>query len=258
MKTRNKALVLAAVAACALALTGCGERVVETEAPQTEAKTEAVTEAVIVKVTEAPTEKPTEPPTEKQTEAPTETETQPRNLTPEEEVAEETLFDSYKSMYANDDVNIRTAPDTTADNVISSYTKFDEVTVIGETPNWYKILNGGEEGYIRKDFASATYEEAASKVAANTPAETQAEVTQENAQAEVQTVSGSESVAGYADSFPLLIAKDANLRASASENGEVVDVINSNTQVTALGETDQWYQVDYNGTVGYVNKSVVG
>jgi uncharacterized protein YgiM (DUF1202 family) len=51
---------------------------------------------------------------------------------------------------------------------------------------------------------------------------------------------------------------DANLRSAASEVSDVVGVLNAGTQVTIVGEADRWYQVNYNGSSGYINKNLVG
>jgi len=264
MDIRRRVITALLIGGVAAALSGCGERAAETEkqtekqtqAPvQTEAATEAaeeVTEAIVVIQTEAPTEAVTEAVTEKMTEA--------RVLTSDEEAAEESELTDSKTYYAVDDINVRETPDTdTQDNIISSYEQGDEVTVTGETPNWYKVSKDGMEGYVYKTFLSET------AVDPKTDEERAAAYEQLAEQAEQSDQSGSSAsssdnsdVNAYAESFSILIADDANLRASAAENADVIDVIPANTTVTALGETGNWYQVDYNGTIGYVSKGLVG
>ena len=65
-------------------------------------------------------------------------------------------------------------------------------------------------------------------------------------------------VTTYADSFSLVLSADANVRSEPSlENGSVLTALTSGTSVTALGETNRWYKIEYDGTVGFINKNMV-
>ena len=257
----NRKYIVAALSVIAMGclfLTGCGERVTNVETqPATEAVTEAVTEKIQIE-TQKPTEPPTEPPTEKVTE--TEPPTEPdRDLTPEEELAQETPLSAAVTYYANDDINVRETPSTeNSDNIISSYDQGQEVSVIAKTPHWYKVQKEDYTGYVYKAGLSETgvepksdeeREQAAAAAAAAAPAP---EESQQEAAPAAQPVSG------YADSFPIQIASDANVRSAAGETAEVIGVLNAGTTATAIGESGEWYQIDYNGTTGFVNKNLVG
>ena len=50
-----------------------------------------------------------------------------------------------------DGVNMRKSPDKDSD-VIDELDCGEEVTVIGEDGNWYRVIHSGELGYIRKDY----------------------------------------------------------------------------------------------------------
>ena len=52
------------------------------------------------------------------------------------------------------------------------------------------------------------------------------------------------------------VASDANIRADASQTSDVVGTVSAGEKVTVTG--DGWYQVEYNGVTGYVNKNLVG
>ena len=138
MKNRNKKVLFALMLGCSITLmaTGCDKLKKE---PETE------------------TEAPTEAPTEKQTETETESETQPQNLTAEEELAQAKEYDQLKSLYAKDDINVRTKPGTDdSSEIFSSFAQGDQIVVVGETPNWYEVdVDGYEEhGYVSKQFVS--------------------------------------------------------------------------------------------------------
>lgn len=277
MKNRSKSAVLALLLAGAVAmLGGCSK--LKKEEPQTEAPTEKVTEAPTESETE--TEKPTEKVTEKQTETETETEkeTEPKVLTAAEEKAQEKELDQIRMMYAKDDINVRSDPDTTADNIIYSYMQGDQVTVVGETPNWYVVEIDGYDsnGYVSKQFVSAE------KVAEKTDEERQEAIEKElsgaqssdstgadgssadtsssqqiaSSGADTSAVDSQYGVGDFAESYSVEAATGANIRSTPAQDGEIVGTIASGTTVTALGETDRWYKIEYNGTVGYVNKNL--
>ncbi len=273
MKKRKYLLALLLAGAVALLATGCDKLKKD---PETEAQTEAPTE----KPTEPPTEKPTEPPTEKQTEPPTEkqteppTETEPVPKTPEEEVEQQSEFDQLRMLYAKDDINVRSAPDTSTDeNIIYAFWQGDQLTAVGETPGWYvvELEDYDDQGYVSKQFVSEE------KVEPKTDEEREAAIqaalgssssgsgenggdgqgsTGSSAGTDTAAVDAEYGVSAYAESFSIQASTGANVRVTPSQDGSIIDTIASGTIVTALGETDRWYKVEYDGTVGYVNKNL--
>lgn len=249
MKNKSKILIvsLALAAALSVSLTGCGDKLNKT--PETESETVKVTEAPTEKVTEAPTEKVTEAPTEPPTETETETE-EPKELTPEEEKAAETELKGNKTLYAADDINIRTEPNKEDDtNIIGSYDQGEEVTVSAETKNWYKVEKDGYSGYVYKEGLSETAVEPKS-------AEERAQIMEQQGNSGSSSTDLEYDVRSYAESFPLILASDANMRSVPDSEGQILTTISSGTHVTALGETERWYKVEYDGTTGYVNKNL--
>lgn len=250
MKNRGRIWILLLLMAMGLAvsLTGCGEKLNKETETESETQTEPVTEKVTE--TEPVTEKITE--TEPVTETESETE-EPKVLTAQEELEMETELKGTRTMYAADNINIRSQPSTeNDDNIIGSYDQGQEVTVSAETRNWYKIQADGYEGYIYKTNLSET------AVEPKTPEEQQALLEQQG-----YTSTGDSSVdleynvSTYAESFSLKLSADANVRTEPSESGDIVTTISNGTQVTALGETDRWYKIEYDGAVGFVNKNLV-
>ena len=63
-------------------------------------------------------------------------------------------------------------------------------------------------------------------------------------------------IENYAETFAVQATAGANIRQTPSQDGEIIGVVVSGTSVTALGATDRWYKIDYNGTVGYVNRNL--
>lgn len=190
MTINSKTIMMPALIAAlsGLVVTGCGQARNDTTGSEavSEPVTAAVTEAPIVIQTDAPqtetetaapvvTEVPeTQPQTQSETQPQTQAETTPVTeavLTADEELAQENDYTDWVTMYANDDINIRTSPDTsTQDNIVSSYDKGEEAVIAGETPNWFVIYKDYDPvselseltGYVRKEYISSTYEDAVS------------------------------------------------------------------------------------------------
>lgn len=270
MRNKSKKLLLALLLTCSVAMLASGCDKLKKE-PETEAQTEPPTEAP----TEAPTEPQTEPPTEPQTEPPTETElqteseTEPKVLTIDEEKAQETEYDQLKLMYAMDDINVRTKPGTDdSAEIFESFMQGDAVTVVGETPNWYMVeLDDYESyGYVSKQFMSETAVEPKTEEERLQIIEQQANEAGSGGDTgsgdsgssgtDTSAVDAEYGVGAYAESFTVQASTGANLRTTPSQDGEIIATIASGTNVTALGETDRWYKVSYDGTVGYVNKNL--
>ena len=167
----------------------------------------------------------------------------------------ETELKGNRTLYAKDNLNVRSEPDAEDDgNIISSYDQGQEVIVTAETANWYKVQKDDYSGYVRKDGLSET------AVEPKSPEEIQ-QLMEEQGQTSVNTGSSAVDleydVRTYAESFPIILSADANVRSVPGQDGEIVTTISSGTHVTALGETDRWYKVEYEGAVGFVNKNLV-
>ncbi len=260
MKNRSKKLLFMLMLTCSVMLlaTGCDKL---KKAPETESETEKVTEAP----TESETEKVTEPPTESETqtesETETESETQPKVLTEEEEKAQETEFDTFRTVYAADDINVRTAPSQDGE-IFDSFDQGESIMVIGETPNWYVVdLEEYEDhGYVSKQFVSdqevAPKTESEREALANGTSSAGGSGETSPSSTGSSSVDAEFSVEMYAESFPIQATAGANMRQTPSQDGEIINTIASGTNVTAVGYTDRWYKIDYNGTIGYVNKNL--
>lgn len=295
MKNNFRSMVLAAaLAVCSAAvLTGCGQARTTTDI------TAKQTDAPVIKVTEKATEAPqteTEPQTQKvtetqapqtetqapqtETQAP-QTETQAQTtaaLSKEEEIAQESEYEDWKTMWASDDINVREFPTTEEDNIFYSLDQGQTATVIGETPNWYEITMSftddegttrEQTGFVAKQFMSDTEvqpkteeERAAAAAAAQTAPETDAAAAQtaDQTASAPQTADQTASVqqTAPAGGTTVTMGSDASIRSDASQTSEVLGTVSAGEQVTVIGDADGWYQIDYNGVQGYVNKNLVG
>ena len=255
MMSKTKKIFLTLLLTCSVVALASGCDRLKKE-PETESETQTE------RVTEAPTESETQ----------TEYETQPRELTVEEELAQETELGAIRTVYAADDINVRTQPGTgETSEIFDSFDQGETIRVVGETPNWYVVdLDDYEEnGYVSKQFVSdqevapKTEEERAQLAAGGAsetdPANAASDGTDTAAAANTDGTSSVDQEYGvqtYAESFPVQATTGANMRSTPAQDGEIINTIASGTSVTAIGYTDRWYKVEYNGTVGYVNQNL--
>lgn len=169
--------------------------------------------------------------------------TTPANATSAAELATLKDYGTSADLYANDNVNIRLAPGTDADILVTLNTG-DKVSVVGETSGWFKVNVQGNIGYIRKDFL-------VNSQPAQTP-ETNPPVTADDtASAEINTETK------YGSAVTLYASAEVNVRSkpNTSSDENVIGVLGGGNSVSVIGETDNWFVVSVNGNVGYVSKS---
>lgn len=169
-------------------------------------------------------------------------------------------YSTAATLYANDDVNVRQDPSKeNDDNIIGSLEKGQAVTVVGETSSWFKVNVDGNIGYVSKEFLVS------SPVSETGSSETGSSET--NAQTDQNGETGGDSSAidaeknsqvNYDGSSTLYTTTDVNVRQEPGTGSGIVDGLGSGEAVTVIGETDNWYVVSVNGTVGYISKSYLG
>ena len=191
----------------------------QTEAPQVEAQTEAPKAEA---QTEAPqVEAQTEAPrAEAQTEAPqTEAQTEPP--------VDRSMVDTTGFAKAEDYINVRASGDTEGE-VVGTLRLNDSVYIEDVDENgWYKVRSGNVEGYVA-GYLIATGEEA-------------------------------EQVAkDSAYTYAMVGAESLNVRADASEDSEVVDMVGQDANLEVVEDLGDWVKVvTADGVYGYVSSAFV-
>ncbi len=193
------------------------KEVTQTEA-QTEAKAEAQTEAKAEAQTEAKAEAQTEAKAEAQTEIQTETQTEAQTEPP----VDRSMVDTTGFAKTDDYVNVRASGDTEGE-VVGTLRTNDSVYIEDVDENgWYKVRSGNVEGYVA-GYLIATGEEA-EQVAQDT-----------------------------AYTYAMVGAESLNVRADASEDSEVVDMVGQDTDLEVVEDLGDWVKVVTNdGVYGYV------
>ena len=132
---------------------------------------------------------------------------------------------------------------STSSKILTRLSGGTKVTVLGESGNWYHVNYNGTLGYLSREYVRVTEETptaapTTAPTAQPTPAPTQAP---ETGRLGVVTISGSR----------------LNLREKASTLSKILTRLSGGARVTVLGESGNWYHVNYNGTLGYLSKAYV-
>ena len=118
-------------------------------------------------------------------------------------------------------VNLRSGAGT-SNSVIATLPAGTKLISGGQTNGWYKVVYNGTVGYVSGDYVTAS-----------------------------STVSGNFGTG-------TVVATSVNLRVGAGTNTAVVASLNKGATMTVTGVSGEWYQVNYNGTTGYINSAYVG
>lgn len=163
-----------------------------------------------------------------------------------------TDYGTSATLYANDNVNVRSEPSTeTDDNIIGSLNAGDQVTVVGETPQWFKVNIQGNIGYVNKAFLVST------PVTTETNSQDDDSQTQNKVSDSTVTNAELNSYVDYGTSYTYYATSEVNLRTQPGTDSSVVGSIGSGQSVSVIGETANWFVVSVNGVTGYVSKSYI-
>ena len=119
-------------------------------------------------------------------------------------------------------VRMRSGASTTS-SILGVYNTGTEMTITGESGNWYKVSYGGKDGYVSKDYMTTTK----------------------------PSSGGSTSQTGY------IKGNDVRLRSGAGTSYSILGTYNNGTPLTITGTSGDWTAVTINGVKGYVNSAYV-
>lgn len=131
-------------------------------------------------------------------------------------------------------LNMREKPTTDSD-IIKEYEGNQNVEIVSEDGDWYKVAIGSNVGYMLKEY-----------IAVNEPVQpTKAITTPKPEQSNYKEKDG------YVD------ARSLNLRAEPSTDADIVKEFSEGQTLKIVGETDGWYKVVIGGITGYMTKDYV-
>ena len=121
-------------------------------------------------------------------------------------------------------LNVRPQP-STSQAAIGKLSEGETVVIIGETDNWYEIEFNGSTAYVSKDYISLT--------------EPTPEVVKQT---------------GYVYNLNGTLL---NVRPQPSTSQAAIGKLSEGETVVIIGETDNWYEIEFNGSTAYVSKDYV-
>lgn len=174
-----------------------------------------------------------------------------------------TEYGTSTTLYASETVNIRLEPSTeTNDNIFGSLNAGEQVTVVGETSQWFKVNVNGNIGYISKAFLVSTPPSSSETDGAsdnnNDGAEDQPTDASPASSSNMLSAEYNSKVDyGSSATYYVTSASEVNLRSEPGTDSPIVGSMGNGSQVTVIGETDNWYVVSVNGATAYISKSFV-
>ena len=124
-------------------------------------------------------------------------------------------------------LNVRPQPNTNQ-AAIGKLAEGEAVTIVGESGNWYEIEYNNSTGYVSKDYITFT------PITPETP-----EITKQIAY--VYNLDGG----------------TLNVRPQPNTSQSAIGKLTEGEAVTIVGESGNWYEIEYNNSTGYVSKDYI-
>ena len=124
-------------------------------------------------------------------------------------------------------LNVRPQPNT-SQSAIGKLSEGEAVTIVGESGNWYEIEYNNSIAYVSKDYITFT------PITPETP-----EITKQIAY--VYNLDGG----------------TLNVRPQPNTSQSAIGKLTEGEAVTIVGESGNWYEIEYNNSTGYVSKDYI-
>ncbi|MDB2060789.1 SH3 domain-containing protein [Clostridium perfringens] len=134
----------------------------------------------------------------------------------------------------NSALNMRSGPGSNY-GVIGTLRNNDEVEIIKEVDGWYEIKFNGKIGYVSSQYIKVVDNESNEEK----PVEPEKPSVSVNKQGVVKVNSA------------------LNMRSGPGSNYGVIGTLRNNDKVEIIKEVDGWYEIKFNGKVGYASKSYI-
>lgn len=142
-------------------------------------------------------------------------------------------------------LNLRSEPSTSS-SIITLLNADEELEIISEEGNWYKVKYGSNEGYVSKDYIelNGSLEEAPTSTSTNTETtsnETSPTETSNNIQVGVTAK----------------LDKDATIKILPLINSNTLGTISSGEEVTIISKTNKWLFIQTNEISGWIVNTTI-
>ncbi len=147
-----------------------------------------------------------------------------------------------KQVQTQSNIKVYILPSVTA-SIINNIEEGKTITINKELNEWVNITFENKSGWVRKTLVE-------NAVTLPEQEETQEEVTQTEEPKQNETTF--ETKKGYIDAD-----MSVNVRETASTSATVIITLNPDTQVTVVGEENDFYKIEYKEYTGYVAKRLI-
>ena len=141
----------------------------------------------------------------------------------------------------NTTLNIRNKSGLDSD-IIGVLRNNDNVEILGEEGNWYKISYNNSIGYIFKEYVHISNKNISKEKNTNIDTVKSQPVKSETSNEKIGVVS---------------VSYKLNVRDGATLSSKIIDCLSDNDIVKVIGEDGEWYKINHNGKVAYVFKKYV-
>ena len=127
-------------------------------------------------------------------------------------------------------LNVRSGPSTSS-SVVASLSDGARVTILSRESNgWYRIrTSSGVTGYVSGEYINLTDED--------------------DSDSPSQSYTGTVKLSSSTSRL--------NIRSSANKSASIIGKAANGSKVTIIGESGDWYRIEYNNTTGYVSKDYI-
>ena len=127
-------------------------------------------------------------------------------------------------------LNVRSGPSTSS-SVVASLSDGARVTILSRESNgWYRIrTSSGVTGYVSGEYINLTDED--------------------DSDSPSQSYTGTVKLSSSTSRL--------NIRSSANKGASIIGKAANGSKVTIIGESGDWYRIEYNNTTGYVSKDYI-
>lgn len=171
-----------------------------------------------------------------QTPSQEETKQEEEKLTEKEETETKEESTDSQNVLLNSNIDIYLIPSVTS-KIIMSVEKEKTITINYELNDWVNVTFEGKQGWVRKFYIENTQ-----------PTEPE----ENNNKKEEETKTEVLNKKGYVD-----VSNSANVRETASTSANIITTLLRNTEVTIIGEENEFYKIQYSDITGYISKTLI-
>lgn len=143
-------------------------------------------------------------------------------------------------------LNLRSEASTSS-TIVMQLNLGEELQVISEEDNWYKVKVDGKEGYVSKDYVELTEEEGTETPGTTTPSNNEEETPSNNENLTTSVNTGDK----------LTLQSSTDIRILPLINSNILGIANAEETLTVITSTNKWLYVQTDEISGWIAKSYI-